>query len=93
MIKLELYSKKECELLKSYYSDKVFDQIIEPDLKLKIVSFDIEQWGNNRYNFNCKGKLLTQQSIIPIINIKTVAGLLGLKLPQKIISESNRVEN
>ncbi len=93
MKKLELYSLKECQLLKSYYSDKVIDQIIEPDLKLKIVSFKIEDWGNNRYNFNCKGKLLTQLSITPIINIKTVAGQLGLKLPQEIISESNNVEN
>lgn len=93
MEKLELYSLNECELLKSYYSNKVLNQIIEPDLKLKIVSFEIEEWGNNRYNFNCRGKLLSQQSIVPIINIKTVAEILDVKLPQEIISESKKVEN
>lgn len=87
--KKELYSLKEVSYLKEHYKGKVIGRMYDETTKTRIDSLFIKDYGKGFYDLKCVMKLLTQQSVLPIIDIKSVAEKFDIESPKDVLKNQN----
>ncbi|WP_150452188.1 hypothetical protein [Arenibacter lacus] len=81
---IDLYTKDEIDILKSYYSDIVVNKIFRTFTSLKITDLASDKI-NEKYRLVCVGHLLKQPNIVIKIDISTLCKGNSLLSPSEVL--------
>ena len=83
--KIELYSLKQAEYLKEYYSDIVIGKPFGINHKIVINQLRITEHKKDKCELQGIGYLVNDDSIIILAGIKTISENLDLESPEKVL--------
>lgn len=82
---MKLYSFKNASYLKTYYSPKIIDQIVDPKTLLRITSIEIKEVNKDLFKLICHGYFINNSSVNPSISIESVIQMMSLNPPELVL--------